>query len=223
MRAERVTDTTVIVEQFKDLGRSQSRYSGGDQSSGGNQGNTGNTGNTNNKGGNTGNNGGGGNTGNPPSSDDPPPGGGNGGNGGGNGGNGGGNGGNGGGNGGNGGGNNGDTNTPEDTNTPDTTDTPPEVETPEVPFTPGAIDTHHVHPEDTTKKRGWLVWVAYPPSITEDSPDTEKPGDTYETSQLIVKVTDGDGNTVEVSGWVLTGNWMAHTLLSFSLKRMRRR
>ena len=81
------------------------------------------------------------------------------------------------------------------------------METPEVPFTPGAIDTHHVHPEDTTKKRGWLVWVAYPPSITEDSPDTEKPGDTYETSQLIVKVTDGDGNTVEISGWVLAGNW----------------
>ena len=221
LRAERVMDTTLIVQQLRDTGGVQPRPRASYQ--GRNQGTGGNNRNTNDNDGNPPN------TGNPPnigdtSDDSNIPGGGNtpgggnngGNNGGGNGGNGGGgngNGGNGDGNGGggNGGGGNGDktetTDTPDTTNTPDTTDTPPEEVPPTPLFTPGAIDTHHVHPEDATKKRGWLVWVSYPPSITEDSPDADKPGNTHETSLLVVKVTDSDGNIIEVQGWALAGNW----------------
>ena len=198
LRAERVMDTTLIVQQLRDTGGVQPRPRASYQ--GRNQGTGGNNRNTNDNDGNPPN------TGNPPNigdtSDDGNPLGD--GNGGGNSGNGGGNG---GGNGDGGNGGNGDGGKTETTDTPGTTDTPPEEVTPIPLFTPGAIDTHHVHPEDATKKRGWIVWVNYPPSITEDSPDADKPGNTHETSLLVVKVTDGDGNIIEVQGWALAGNW----------------
>ena len=111
------------------------------------------------------------------------------------------------GNGGNNGGNNG--NNGDGNNGDDTTEPPSEDPTPLPTFNPNAIDTHHVHPSDPTKRIGWLVWVNYPPSITEDSPDADKPGSTYETSLLTVKVTDGDGNVIDIEegSWNLAGNW----------------
>ena len=232
LRAERVMDTTLIVQQLRDTGGVQPRprasYQGRNQGTGGNNRNTNdnddnppNTGNPPNigdtsddsnipgggdtpGGGNNGGNGGGGNGG-----------GGNGGNGGGgNGGNGGG--GNGGG--GNGGGGNGDKT--ETTDTPDTNNPPPENTDDPLPvIDPKAIETHHVYPLDENdnliegKRRGWIVWIYYPDDYAGER------GLSPETSGFDITVTDDDGNELEISDFAQTeGGYIANYSVQFFIE-----